>query len=426
MALTLVLAASLLLAPQAFAQDDTSTEIEIVGLIETNSADTITVNNVIVYIADAEVSVDLSPGQAVYIEGNLIDGEVVAREVYAAETGLLPGEIEIRGQLQDYDDETITINGLVIDITGAEIDGELMPGDFVKVHATLSAEMGAVVTREVTTYEPGDDNTDDMDSDSMDDETLDDFKITGTLDEIGEDYIVVSGQTINGAGMEIEDQFVIGALVTVELHIAEGEWIAHEVDYDHMHTTDMYDDSDDASDDDMMDDDAVASSECYAEVDDHAVNLRRGPGLNYNITGTLSDDEQLPVVGRNTDQTGVVWYAVHADGWQQWVAGHVVEIGGACDNLTVVAAPMASTSSDDDMDDDSDDMYDDDSDDMHDDDSNDDMHDDNSNDMHDDDSNDDMHDDDSNDDMHDDDSNDDMHDDDSNDDMHDESDDNDD
>ena len=53
-----------------------------------------------------------------------------------------------------------------------------------------------------------------------------------------------------------------------------------------------------------------------------AVNIRSGPGTNYDILGTLNANTALPIVGRNGDAT---WWQIQVTESQQgWVANSVV------------------------------------------------------------------------------------------------------
>ena len=71
------------------------------------------------------------------------------------------------------------------------------------------------------------------------------------------------------------------------------------------------------------------------------VNLRSGPGTNFNIVGTLSAGMSLPVVGVNNG-----WFAVDVNGALEWAFGGVVSVSGPCNNLPLVqpgAAPPQTT-----------------------------------------------------------------------------------
>jgi len=55
------------------------------------------------------------------------------------------------------------------------------------------------------------------------------------------------------------------------------------------------------------------------------VNLRLGPGVNYNVVGSLLKDESLEIIGSNNG-----WYQVKmSDGSKAWLAGFIVEVGNS-------------------------------------------------------------------------------------------------
>lgn len=64
------------------------------------------------------------------------------------------------------------------------------------------------------------------------DDLSDDIYLTGTLESIGEGFIVVSGQQIDITQVEIDEVLVIGATVEMEFaQLADGSLVAIEVDY---------------------------------------------------------------------------------------------------------------------------------------------------------------------------------------------------
>lgn len=242
----------------AMAQETTSAvEIEVVGLVQAVSQNTITVNNQVVNISDAEINVSLQVGAAVKVQGALVNGQIRAREVNPAEAGILPGEVEIVGVLESFEGGIMMVGGLRIDVQNAELkDAAFVVGELVKVHATFSASAGLWVAREAEVFTP---KADDMDDDDDNDDDLPpgagEFEIVGTLDEVGEGFIVVSGQTISlASGAEIKGALVIGALVKVEGSLTDGAWVAREVkraqERDQERHNDDMDDDDDNNDGD--------------------------------------------------------------------------------------------------------------------------------------------------------------------------------
>ena len=46
---------------------------------------------------------------------------------------------------------------------------------------------------------------------------------------------------------------------------------------------------------------------------DSDLNVRSGPGVNYDIVGSLQPDEEVSVLGMESDAEGVTWYQVQSD-----------------------------------------------------------------------------------------------------------------
>ncbi len=234
------------------AQDSGSPEsVEFIGFIQTLTDNHIVVNEQVIDITAAEINGLLEVGLAVRVEAILYpEGVLVATEVSVIEDGLLPGEFEVKGILESYGEATIVVSGLTFDITEAVIEDNLVVGDLVEVKGTLS-EAGEWIAREVELAIP-DDDEDDSDDDSPDD---DDgvIEITGTLDEIGDNFIVVNGLTIDISDAVIEDTLVLGALVEVKVIVVDDQLVALSVE--NADDDDDDDDSDDSPGDDDDDDD---------------------------------------------------------------------------------------------------------------------------------------------------------------------------
>ena len=67
-----------------------------------------------------------------------------------------------------------------------------------------------------------------------------------------------------------------------------------------------------------------------------AVNIRSGPGLNYNVIGTLNANTVMPVVGRNTN--GSWWQIKTPNDGRGWVANTVVNASNT-EGVAVAQAP---------------------------------------------------------------------------------------
>ena len=66
------------------------------------------------------------------------------------------------------------------------------------------------------------------------------------------------------------------------------------------------------------------------------INVRGGPGTNFSIVGSLLPSSTGLVLGRLGDKS---WYRVSANGVLGWVSASVVNTGGDCAGISIVAAP---------------------------------------------------------------------------------------
>lgn len=85
---------------------------------------------------------------------------------------------------------------------------------------------------------------------------------------------------------------------------------------------------------------AATTSLPLASVIAETVNLRAGPGTNYQVVGEARSGETLPITGRSA--TGDWWQVVAPDGQTAWVNAGLVEASGA-ERVTQVEAPPPPT-----------------------------------------------------------------------------------
>jgi hypothetical protein len=221
------------------AQDDDTTEIQMVGEIEARTADTITVNGHMVDVSTAEINAALTVGALVRVEGWLNDDDTITgRKVSEVDDeGILPDEIELVGVLDSYSGTTLVVAGQTIDVSRASIDDAVAVGEQVQIHATLNAQ-GIWVAR-VVEFASDDDDVDAVD---MDDD--DGFAIVGTLEQIDAQTLNVSGQTISLVDAEVHGVLLVGALVTVEGSRDDDVLVAAEVELAHEDRDDNGDSDD--------------------------------------------------------------------------------------------------------------------------------------------------------------------------------------
>ncbi|NWG18121.1 MAG: LysM peptidoglycan-binding domain-containing protein, partial [Chloroflexi bacterium] len=259
----------------AQAQDDTAAaRIEFVGIIEAMTPTTITINGQVIDITGLKLQTPLALGAVVKVEATLTpDGRLLADDLKAAEAddddSLRPGEIEIVGKIASMDGTTLVIAGRAISLSGTEIAETVVAGQIVKIKVS-PADDGSLVAREVKAYDDdaddnsnantndnvsddtADDNSDDTGSNNAEDTTKfddDEFELKGTLTEIGDGYIMVSGIRIATSGAEIKGSLVPGALVEVKLGLAGDQYVAFKIEHKS---------SDD--DDDFLPDECVATA----------------------------------------------------------------------------------------------------------------------------------------------------------------------
>lgn len=219
-----VVALTLALTLPVLAQDAV---LEFVGEVQGQTATTITVNGVTVDIQNAEVRGPLAVGALVKVEAALINGQYVAREVETREDDdLRANEIELVGFVQAIDANTLLIGGQLISLSGAQVTPGLDAGAIVRAQVT-STDTGWVA-RSVRAFTPranGDDSSgliDDFDDD-------DDFELVGTLQGVGDGFIIISGQQFDVSQADVRGLLALGALARVEFEQVGGQWVVTEV-----------------------------------------------------------------------------------------------------------------------------------------------------------------------------------------------------
>ncbi|MEP7287478.1 MAG: ABC transporter substrate-binding protein [Chloroflexota bacterium] len=68
----------------------------------------------------------------------------------------------------------------------------------------------------------------------------------------------------------------------------------------------------------------------------NTINVRSGPGANYDVIGQLKKNEQQQLVGANQDLS---WYVINFRQQQGWISAPLVSVFGDARTLPVVAAP---------------------------------------------------------------------------------------
>ena len=84
----------------------------------------------------------------------------------------------------------------------------------------------------------------------------------------------------------------------------------------------------------------TTSSTPVLTVTTDVLNLRSGPGTNYDAQGQLSQGQTATIVGKNADGT---WWQVRVDGNKAWVVGEFVQVSAAAASVPVVQVSPAPT-----------------------------------------------------------------------------------
>ncbi len=262
----LVGAILMLSALPALAQ--TAADVEFIGEITELTDTSITVNGQVIDVTTAEISVILEVGAVVKVEGTLNpDGTIVAREVQAVDDSLLSNEAEIIGILESLDDTTAIINTFSFDVTTAEVQLGVAVGQLVKVHASYDAETGVWVARELELFVPDDDDVPPANGE---------FEFTGTLEDMGDGFIVVAGLTVDTTTAEVKGTLLVGAVVKVHASWVDGALVAREVENAAM--------TDDFGDDDQSDDNSGDELEFQGILEDMGDGFIVVAGQTFDIS----------------------------------------------------------------------------------------------------------------------------------------------
>ncbi|MBX3063052.1 MAG: hypothetical protein KF726_08755 [Anaerolineae bacterium] len=220
--LSFILATALGVPRSASAQS--STQIEFRGQITAISANTITVRGISVDISSAEVQGQLAVGSWVKVEGTLTTvTTVAAREVKVIPATMTPvgDEVELRGTITALASTTITVDGLIVDISNAEINVTLAIGLRVKVEGQFGTA-GVLIARQVNALLPNDD---------QDNSSVGEVEFRGTITAVNGAILTVNGLSVDTSNAEIKGTLAVGKQVKVEGQLVSSKSVkAREVE----------------------------------------------------------------------------------------------------------------------------------------------------------------------------------------------------
>lgn len=85
---------------------------------------------------------------------------------------------------------------------------------------------------------------------------------------------------------------------------------------------------------------APYNPQCRARVDVTTLNMRRGPSTDYDILSRLSVGNEVPLVGRLSDNS---WWEVTSGGQRGWVSAAYTSLLGECGTIAVTTPPASPT-----------------------------------------------------------------------------------
>ncbi len=80
----------------------------------------------------------------------------------------------------------------------------------------------------------------------------------------------------------------------------------------------------------------IAFGDGCGAIVDREVNLRTGPGTDYDRAGSLTAGQTALIVGKATGSDGFVWWKLESG---DWVRSDIVTAGGSCTAVSEVAVP---------------------------------------------------------------------------------------
>lgn len=291
----LLILVALVAAVPAMAQDDQQTHratLEVKGLIEAFDGTRLTVGGQTYDISSALVDDDalLEIGAPIEIKLVQRDGAWVVTSVDDEDTPVGDDAAgELNGILEAADGTILIISGVQVDITGAIFEDALVIGMPVEAYV-LEDDDGIW---DATRIE--DDTNDDLSDDELDE----DFELVGMVDDVGDDYIVVNGETVqlDDDATDDDDDYEVGDRVAIEVGTVDGELVAFEIetlDDDDLleDRDDLNDDDDDDSDDaDDADDDSASGGSNDNDDSNSGSNGDDDDGNDDSNSGNGDDDD---------------------------------------------------------------------------------------------------------------------------------------
>ncbi len=272
--LLITLSVLLMIALPVLAQDG-GIPVQLEGTIEAVEANTITVEGFVLDISQLVLETPPEIDMVVAIKGILTDGDaIVVTELTVLETppddAAASATIEFAGVVDSYEDTTMIVSGLTIDVSQADVDDDIEAKDIVKLSA--SAE-GIIEVKRIEI----------PDREGNDDEPAE-FKLTAFVERSGEHHIVAGGVTIIAID---EGDIETDSLIKAEGIIVEDVLIASAIEiFEHADRTPEFDIRGIVQE---IEDDTMIISGVEMSIEDVDTDVE--PGNRVHVRGLIEDGE---------------------------------------------------------------------------------------------------------------------------------------
>jgi uncharacterized membrane protein YgcG len=196
--------------------------IEYIGSIEAMDLKTLTINGAKIDISRARINTPLELKALVKVEASLMaNGTVIAREVNSAQGDMQPDEIEVIGPVISITSASIVIGSQTIDTSTSASKPVLNPSEFVRVRVQID-QTGRWIAHNLEIIRVSEDRRRQIASGE--------FELTGTLEVLGLDFVVISGQRLVLSNTEIKGRLIVGALATAHVRLTNNQLVAREIE----------------------------------------------------------------------------------------------------------------------------------------------------------------------------------------------------
>ena len=236
--------------------DDSGVEFKLYGQVDGLGDESWVVSGEVIFVdGNTQIGQSIGLTDLVEVEGHVVNGDLVAKKISLED--LIPGvsgsltttpsstpsatetvtaglQVEFYGILESMNGNSWVVGGKTLTILPqTEIKGQLLVGDFVKVHAWRQLD-GSLIVREI-----------EKDDDSNDDDLMDDGELKGIITSMSGNTWVIGGVTVLlDASTELSSNLKIGDFVEVEGTLqSDGSILAREVKLDDGSNDDSNDDS---------------------------------------------------------------------------------------------------------------------------------------------------------------------------------------